>query len=180
MGGVCLVIGCHPCWKNDYDTAAMKYPDHKICAVNYAAELVRADYIGTSHASYMEQFLSIQQRIHKNTPILIARIGETTDVNGVSFYEFGSHGGSAVFAASAMVHLGFDLAVMCGCPITGSGGYAQTIYNDNDWHVDITHPRIKKWKSGMAEFKANRPDLSSKIRSMSGNSKEVFGGIDDD
>ncbi len=176
---VCLIIGCHPCWEKDYAEAKVHYPEHKICAVNYAAELIKADYIATSHASYLYQFVNIHKRIHGTVPELYAKVLEMSELENVTYLNLDTHGGSGVFGAAAMVHIGFDLAIMCGCPLDGSGGYAQTIFDENNWHVDVSHPRIRKWHQGMVEFRDTRPDLSSKMRSMSGSSKEIFGGIND-
>ena len=172
--GVCLVIGCHPCWKEDYLNASEKYPEHKICLVNYATNLSRGDYLCTVHGDKIKSFLKLYK--HGNKLTIIQRDNEYA-VNDYPKLELGSHGGSGVFAAAAMAHIGFDTVIMCGCPITGDGGYAIENKNHNylPW-IDSAHKRVKKWVDGMREFK-NNSMLSHKIKSMSGNTKEIFGGV---
>lgn len=172
---VCLVIGSHPCWEDDYKAASVKYPNHKICAVNHATELVYADYLATSHGDQVWSFL----KDSKNpTPHVIAMDNDIAgDVeHKITTY---SHGGSGPFAASAMIHIGFDLAVLCGCPINGSGGYATKRINTGFMWDRPEAPRIREWHRGMRSFKEKHPEYANKIRSMSGATKEIFGGIDD-
>jgi len=179
-GGVCLVIGCHPCWEEDLTEALQVYPDAKICAVNYAAELVNADYIATVHGRSMPRFV----RLHEKTwpgaklPILIQRQSEEA-MDGIHSIKVRTLATSGCFSAAAMVMLGYDMAILCGSPITGSGGYAQKTFFLNDWKVDETHNRIKCWHEGMRIFKNKYPEVGNKIRSMSGATKRIFGGLDD-
>lgn len=178
MTGACLVIGCHPCWRQDYEAASAVYPDHKICAVNFAVELVKADYLATCHASFIKAFLLLHEVTHGGSPLIVyAKPVEHTDVKDVNYLDLPTHGGSGVYAAAAMASI-FDNVVMCGCPIDGNGGYAQKNYVYDDWNVGGEHKRIVKWYNGMCEFAHDNPDVAKKIRSMSGNTKKIFGGLD--
>ena len=158
------------------DAALKLYPDAAICAVNYATELVRCDYLATVHGNLVIHFLDAYQ--YENDPIVIQQDNDISGAIGKKLH-IPTHGGSAPFAAAAMVMEGFDLVIMCGCPITGEGGYAQTRYETNlSWNNPNAN-RIKRWSSGMKDYKQNFPEIAGKIRSMSGNTKEIFGGIHD-
>jgi hypothetical protein len=172
---VCLVVGCHPCYKEDMDLALSSHPDAKICAVNFATQLVHCDYLATVHGNLIPRFLEVYE--HDNDPIIFQQDNDITGAVGTKI-NIPTHGGSGPFAAACMVLQGFDLAIMCGCPITGGGGYAQKAYVSKDW--DRQKPSlIRKWVNGMHEYKAGYPDIANKIRSMSGNTKDIFGGLDD-
>lgn len=174
-GGVCLIIGTNPCWKEDYDNAIKVYPDAKICVVNYAAELIKADYIATVHGDQMGLFL-------KNYKFgeLPFQIAMDNDVAGDVKFKLNTytHGGSAPFAAAAMIMIGFDKAIMCGCPIDGTGGYATKRFNTSFKWDNPNAPRLKTWEYGMRRFKGAYPHIADKIHSMSGMTRKIFGGID--
>ena len=172
---VCLVVGCHPCYKDDMEAALKLYPDAKICAVNHATELVRADYLATVHGNHIPHFLAASS--FDIDPIIIQQDNDLSGDIGKKV-NIPTHGGSGPFAAAAMVLEGFDLAVMCGCPVTGTGGYAQKAYIAKDWKQQKPD-LIRKWYNAMCEYKHNHPEIAGKIRSMSGNTKEIFGGLDD-
>jgi cephalosporin hydroxylase len=117
---------------------------------------------------------------HDNDPIRIQRDNNQTNPDDMKL-ELGSHGGSAPFAAAAMIHLGFDLAILCGCPMDGAGGYAnESRVKNHDvsiWKND-KHGRVNGWCDRMRAFKRQQPEMTAKIKSMSGKTKEIFGGID--
>lgn len=179
-GGVSLVIGCHPCWKEDMDAALAHYPDAKICAVNYAAELVCGEYIASVHGYCMPDFLALHHKTWPNAkrPIMIQRdCSDAIEMDGLYSVDARTHSSSGSFAAAAMAMIGFDLAIMCGSPITGTGGYAQSVYDVDDWHGRDRN-RINAWHMGMRQFKEQFPEIASKMRSMSGTTKDIFGGIE--
>lgn len=172
---VCLVVGCHPCYKEDMDLALASYPDAKICAVNFATQLVRCDYLATVHGDLIPKFLEVYE--HDNQPVIFQQDNDTTGDIGTKV-AIPTHGGSGPYAAACMILQGFDLAIMCGCPIIGTGGYAQKAYFTKGW-IRQKHGLVRKWINGMCEYKETHPDIANKIRSMSGNTKDIFGGLDD-
>jgi hypothetical protein len=92
--------------------------------------------------------------------------------------------GSAPFAAAAMVMLGYDIVIMCGCPMTGGGGYAfedthKTTRNDpRIGFENEKHRMIKGWHRCMRLFQEQFPEQAARIRSMSGTTQLIFGGLD--
>ena len=92
--------------------------------------------------------------------------------------------GSAPFAAAAMVMLGYDIVIFCGCPMTGGGGYAfedthkSTRDDPRIGFENEQHRMIKAWHRCMRLFKEQFPDMAARIRSMSGVTQEIFGGLD--
>lgn len=178
-GGTCFVIGCHPCWQDDVRGAAKKYPNAKICLVNYAVELLPGDYIATVHGDQLPEYSKLYKGFWPDAkePVLIQRDMEPSSDIGHRI-DARTHAASGSFAAAAMAMIGFDLAIMCGSPIDGTGGYAQSTYFENDWH-DGKCNRIRAWHEGMRKFKEQFPEIAAKMRSMSGATKEIFGGLDD-
>ena len=172
---VCMVVGSHPCWEEDYRLAALKYPTHKVCAVNYSTAVIEADYVATVHPEMAFKFMEPC----KNNPILYVQDKGQHDGIGLKL-PIAVHGGSGTFAAAAMAHIGFDLVIMCGCPIDGDGGYARgTAMNRRQTWKSTNMSRVKYWQTNIPESKKKYPEIFSKVRSMSGYTKDVFGGIDD-
>lgn len=178
-GGICFVIGCHPCWKDDYLEALKHYPNANICLVNYAVELMPGDYIATIHGDNLPKYISAYRRFwpQEKDPILLQADRKPTSDIGYKI-DVRTHGPSGTFAAAAMAAIGFDKAIMCGSPVTGGGGYAQKTFHLNDWQKGPNR-RINAWHEGLRKFKAEFPDIAEKMRSMSGATKTIFGGLDD-
>jgi len=122
--GACLVIGTHPCWAEDVSAAFEVYPDADLCGVNEAGRLTKIDHLATCHGDKIEDFLDLCDGY---TPLVHFR---DNDIKPESVevphhvWPVRTMAGSAPFAAAAMVMLGYDIVIMCGCPMTGGGGYA--------------------------------------------------------
>lgn len=176
-GGVCLVIGCHPCWEDDMRAALAIYQNAKICAANFAVELVKADYVGTVHGGILPRAIEIHKNKWGCEPIAFQR--DWSEAIDIGYrIDARTHGPSGTFCAAAMVMMGYDLAIMCGSPVNGDGGYAQEERIGNDWCVKESHQRIRAWHNGLNDFKHKFPEVAAKMRSMSGATKGIFGGID--
>lgn len=176
-GGVCFVVGSHPCWEDDYREASAIYPEHRVCVVNYSGNLIKGDYIATVHGATIPNILKVYP--HDNEPIILMCDNEQAIDMGYKL-EPRTHGGSAIFAAAFLVELGYDKVILCGCPINGDGGYAKGTGNNRKESWDGNkRPRVMFWDAGMRKYKAQNPDIANKIRSMSGRTKEIFGGIHD-
>lgn len=186
--GVCLVVGTHPCVSIDVDAALMKYPTAKICAVNEATALLPAAHLATCHGEKAEQFLQAHDEVWDDDryPVPTLHIRDTGEAAAVKIpafrWDINYGGGSAIFAAGVMVDIGFDLVILCGCPIDGGGGYALktnagTPHDPRLGFMHGGHSMVEAWQHSIRSLKENNPDIAGKIRSMSGFTRETFGGI---
>jgi hypothetical protein len=189
--GVCLVVGTAPCSDADVDAALLKYPQAKICAVNEASGLVPADHIATCHGEKIEQFIDAHERtwgiVGDDYPMPILHIRdrpEATTERDCHRWIVSVGSGSAPFAAAVMVSIGFDLVILCGCPMNGGDGYClktthQSTPDDPRFgYLPQNHGMVVRWKEQLVKMKDQHPEIAAKIRSMSGHTKEVFGGIE--
>ncbi|MGB0817413.1 MAG: hypothetical protein ACPGQQ_00810 [Candidatus Puniceispirillaceae bacterium] len=184
--GACLVIGTHPCWADDVSKALEQYPDADLCGVNEAGRLTELDHLATCHGEKIDQFMAhCEGQI--NLPLVHFR---DNDVKPDSLpyahhsWPVRTMAGSAPFAAAAMVMLGYDIVIFCGCPMDGGGGYAfkdthkSTRDDPRIGFEDGKHRMIKSWHRCMRLFKEKYPEQAARIRSMSGVTQEIFGGLD--
>lgn len=183
--GACIVLGTHPCYREDLIEALCAYPDAEICGVNEAGKLIQLDHLATCHGDKLGYFLeccdqSVPPVIHTRANTHAKHI----DDESVNKWEVRTMAGSAPFAATIMVLLGYDIVIMCGCPMDGGGGYAfkdthRTTRDDpRIGEVTGSHSMIKAWHRVMRLYVEEYPEITSKIRSMSGITKEIFGGLD--
>lgn len=184
--GVCLVVGTHPCWLDDVKAATKLYPDAEICGVNEAPRLLRVDHLATCHGDKIDEFLALCDGY---TPLLHLRDNDVKpDEIAVPhhIWPVRTMAGSAPFAAAAMVMLGYDLVIMCGCPMTGGGGYAfddthkSTRADPRIGFESEKHRMIKGWHRCMRLFKEQFPEQAARMRSMSGTTQLIFGGLNGD
>lgn len=182
--GVCLVVGTAPCWREDYEAALAAYPDADVCLINEASKLgIPAKHFATCHPEKIDQFLPQDSGycIHvRDTEAAVNRPHVRHNVTtGAS---------SAMFAAVVMASIGYDRVILCGCPMNGGGGYAaeigQTHGNTRDdprvGYITANHPLMRVWHRCLMELREKYPQICAKIRSMSGQTKDAFGGINDD
>ncbi|MCK5606294.1 hypothetical protein KAR91_30620, partial [Candidatus Pacearchaeota archaeon] len=166
--------------------------DPDVCGVNEAGKLLRLDHLATSHADNIEKFLSVCAHNDIGFPLVHIRkgnIGKTAPLRfmgeklKVRRWDIPVLAGSAPFAAAAMVKYGYDKVIMCGCPMDGGGGYAfedtekSTLDNPRIGFENSDHPMIQGWHNCMRKFKEEHPEIASCIRSMSGMTREIFGGV---
>lgn len=185
--GVCVVLGTHPCWEKDLNEALRVYPDLEICGVNEAVRLMACDHLATCHGDKIGQFIALHKRFCGDHPVPLIHFRDN-DIKPESL-EYPHHSwpvrtmaGSAPFAAAAMVMMGYDKVIFCGCPMDGGGGYAfkdthKSTRNDPRIGFEKGHNMIRSWHRCMRLFKDQFPDMAAKICSMSGTTKEIFGGL---
>lgn len=180
--GVCIVLGTHPCWLNDVNKVLKDYPDADICGVNEAPRLMVCDHLATCHGEKIDLYL---EHCEGYTPLVHLRDNdvkpETIDVPH-HIWPVRTMAGSAPFAAAAMVMLGYDKVIFCGCPMDGGGGYAfedthKSTRYDPRIGFEKDHRMIKTWHRCMRLFKEQFPEMSAKICSMSGTTQQIFGGL---
>lgn len=184
--GVCLVVGSAPCVHRDVEEALLAYPDAKICAVNDAAGLVMADYLATCHGEKIEQFIGAHEKSNNDMAlpeIHVKDAHEVTTERPCFRWTISIGAGSAPFAAAVMALIGFDLVILCGCPMDGGGGYAMPTHKSTPedprfGELDPSHSMVTTWKNQLEHMQEQHPELCSKIRSMSGHTQQVFGSIE--
>lgn len=185
--GVCLVVGTHPNAQAEVDAALRKYPSAKLCGVNEAPALIPCDHLATCHAEKLVSFLEIHDATwedHYPIPVLHVQNVWQKDLTPLACHNwqhnFGA--GSAIFAAACMIGIGFDLVILCGCPIDGGGGYAMrthegTLEDPRLGSMSPAHSMVKAWHQSIDAMIEKAPNIAGKIRSMSGYTQQIFGGI---
>lgn len=188
-GGVCIVLGTHLDAERELDQVLKIHKDAHFCAVNDATGLVPAHHLATCHGEKIEKFIDI----HERTWGIVASDYDLPFIHMMDAQEAQSKrphyrwnirigAGSAAFASAAMVSLGYDLVIMCGCPMNGGGGYSYPAREKDETmprigDISANHNMVKAWHRSLLNMKATYPELSSKIRSVSGFTKSVFGGL---
>ncbi len=185
--GVCLIVGTHPSALDDAEAALLKYPSAKVCGVNEAPALIPCDHLATCHPDKLVRFIELHDRTwdgRYRIPTLHIQNLWDKDLTPIGCFNWRHNfgGGSAIFAAVCMIGLGFDLVILCGCPIDGGGGYAMqthpgTLEDPRLGDMSPEHSMIKAWHSSIDAMIETAPHIAGKIRSMSGHTKERFGGI---
>lgn len=185
--GVVLVVGTAPCWEEDVHNALQMYPDAELCAVNEAVRLVPAKHFASCHAEKLDMFMSKAVEKWGLYPEFM-HVGDKYEIDCKPVYQwsFRAGAGSATFAAFVMVSIGYDLVILCGCPMNGGGGYAPEVAVDTHKSTpddprlgELTpqHGMVMAWNDALRQIKTKYPEVSDKIRSMSGTTKDIFGGI---
>lgn len=186
--GACIILGTHPCWEEDLAGALSKYPDAKICGVNEAPKLMKCDHLATCHGDKIDKFVKLHEERYPDSPRPMIHLRDNMTCKQSEHIDHikwpvRTMAGSGPFAAAAMVMMGYDPVIMCGCPMDGGGGYAfddthkSTRYDPRIGYESGEHNMIRSWHRCMKLFKEQFPDMAANIRSMSGVTKEIFGGM---
>lgn len=178
--GVCFVVGTHPCVHDDIAAAAKIFPGADVCVINDAADLIVAQHLATAHPEKLDQFLEKQPEIpeiHSRSKMKRPGARENEFI-----WELNTGGGSGLFAVAVMLSIGYELVVMCGCPMSGGGGYAvkkhdSTLEDPRFGELSPEHSLVQGWHGQLKRFKDENPH-AIKVRSMSGVTKKIFGGIE--
>lgn len=184
--GVCFVVGTHPCADDDIAAArsaieAMspeKLPI-SVCAINDAAGLIYADHIATAHPEKLEQFLEgVEHPIEIHSRSKMKRPGARADEY---VWNLNTGAGSALFGAAVMLAIGYELVVLCGCPMNGGGGYSVkkhdgSLDDPRFGELSPAHSLVQGWQEQLRRFKEENA-LAGRVRSMSGYTRKIFGGL---
>lgn len=176
-GDTCLVIGTAPCWREDYEAAIKAFPQAELCAINDAAGFMKVQHISSVHGRFMKGFYNKQKALGGNAYLHKRR---ECGPEGLPHYHWRASivSGSGPFSAAIMAVLGYTRVIMCGCPINGNGGYAAGVNIEEIAIWNGAKPEsIEKYHNAMREFKKVFPEIAERIRSMSGATQEIFGGI---
>lgn len=178
-----MVVGTHPDWERDYDKALRslkkEHETIELCAVNDATKLIKADHLATCHAENLHLFINKHDagiEIHTRKKLKKYDKRENQFVWG---YSYG--GGSSLFAAATMLIIGYDLVVLCGCPMNGRDGYALKSHDGDQQsprlgEKSFRDSTLNHYHTNMRNFVHGCPS-AHKIRSMSGVTQKIFGGL---
>ena len=161
---VIAVVGSAPCAMDDLAALMAMREDVSVCTLNGAIRLpIRMEYFLTGHPqAFRDEILE-----HRAAGFMFDAIGaDRCDGYDTTFRPHGrmAWGGSAANAICFFRPRGFRV-VLCGCPMDGSGHFYDKSGDGHDpdlwvW-FRLGHPHREAFNSG--------------VRSMSGNTKELFG-----
>lgn len=189
--GVCVIIGTHPDWREDLEAVLAVHPKVDVCGINEAVRLIKCKHLVTAHRDKISDFIELHKKYHKGKYLPLIHLQDIPVRDDSDrpkakhhLWKIKTMAGSAPFAAAAMVLLGYEEVIMCGCPMTGGGGYAFEDTHKGDrfdpriGYVNGDHNMLKSWHIAMVKFKKQFPKVANKISSMSGKTGEIFGGLD--
>lgn len=177
--GRVLICGSAPCILMDYAAAKAHWPDAAVIALNDAAQIVWAEFICSIHNEKLEEF---KRKSLNKAALTISggrlREGATLDCWFSQCNSGGTSAGSAIRIAKKM---GFNEILLCGCPMTGGDGYFNQAYKEPNKllpaRIGMHKPSDKAVVKHQAHLKQEAAqDDYSMVRSMSGYTKDLFGG----
>lgn len=183
--GSAIVLGSAPCVRTDFDQASELLPDASIFAVNEATRIAKPDFLCSFHYEKMDFF-------NRYAVDFWGAVGWSTHAAVVT--ERGCHPDkvpavdywwpelwkpartSAWFAAEIARLMGFERILLCGCPMNGGDGY----YNDtakSSERFGVIKPNGSYVVSVRDSIRLVAEEgLMPEVRSMSGYTRELFGG----
>lgn len=179
--GTLLILGSAPCALEDFEAALELYPDAAIMAINEAAGLLPVNFIASLHAEKMERFRKLQE--DKFGTGHFTTHGAAPDVYfpSVDYYWHGAHCGATSAWAGVRIAkmMGFELLVLCGCPMNGGDGYIMPTWKTTPqdprfgFESPVLHPVMASYKAALAGYvKAGE---GAGVLSMSGYSRQLLG-----
>lgn len=93
----------------------------------------------------------------------------------INWHIHNAGGYSGLFAAQVALALGYEQIILCGVPQDNSGRFF-----DPPWVKDLTHGSDMTSKRAFKQAIQGNPELRRCVRSMSGWTKELFGGSFDE
>lgn len=194
-----LVVGSAPCALGDLAAAKELYPEHEIMLVNGACTLVeQAEHMLAGHTTKAKEFKQARLAAFPNSPVprihanwAMPRTRRREDLERALRREFpdvtdwwgpdvSSGATSAGKAAMIGMHMGFDVIVLCGCPMDGSGyhpGEAKVTTEAGMQRVGDPKMQqratIRRYRDRMASLALGM--FKGKVFSMSGYTRQVLG-----
>lgn len=176
--GPVLVCGNAYCLRDDHARAREHYPDVPVIAVNGAAGEVQAEFLFTQHPRKFQRWIAWQRErfgegftTHSaGKAHLASKFGVRERMPWVDYWWEGvASGGTSTWGARRLARLlGFDEVILCGMPLS-RGGYANgRMARDFQRDEVIDHYR---------QMVLRDTDWHEGVRSMSGWTREIFGGI---
>lgn len=163
-GKIALVCGLAPCLMDDFAIARGKLPDAEIILVNYACWELEGDYLYSQHPDHFDRM-----KVGWLKPVPTISVRDGADIK---FEDTGFCGATSGYSAArvAIDYMGYDWVIMCGCPIDPemNGYYGKHFKN---WHYHTQS--LSNYGRVLHKYAKERDN--SRIRSMSGLTKKLFG-----
>lgn len=131
MSRVLIVVGSAPCAHEDYAKAKAAYPDAETLLVNGACTMIReAEHMLCGHTAKSEEFAKARRAAFPDNPIRVHAAwtmpgrppkSDFPSVTDWQPHSISTRASSAGKAARLGLMLGFDMVVLAGCPMDGSG-----------------------------------------------------------
>jgi len=153
------IIGCAPNWEDDLNALRALVDEFDVIAVGLDCPYKEhVHYFATYHTEDIKTYRYNRWRAALNVNFkVISHVDKAElNVNLVIPYKKPS-GSSSLLAAFAAVHLKYDKAILCGCPLEG---------------VNAKRYSYKAFRKGWTTY---APLLKGSVRSMSGWTKEFLG-----
>lgn len=174
--GTVLICGSAPSLQDDYAAALRARPNAAVIAINDAASVIFADFLGTLHPEDAHKFRAKS----KNTNVQVVSgqlLNPAHDVN-CWFDNCNSGGTSAGMAIKVAKAMGFEEIILCGCPMQGGDGYfdrgpRRSLCTSRFGDLPDTAHVVRGHQQHLM-FEANENDYSM-VRSMGGWTAELFG-----
>lgn len=170
--GNLIIIGGARCVWNDYLELKATGFDGSIMAVNDVGMYFDGplNHWVSMHASYLAHWVALRKGHSMMGHECLTHTRESYP--GIRVYwDIQNYGfESGLFAAQVALCLGYDQIVLCGIPQDGSGHFFDPPWINSGEHGD---------KNSLKSFRnivENAPELRQRVRSMSGFTKELFGG----
>jgi hypothetical protein len=177
-----LICGSAPCLFEDFANASKQMPGACIVVVNEAGNAIRGSHLVTQHPEkaswFRERSLNPAIVIHTGKPEDRARQPDI-DVYWPGSSILATSGGSAIAIA---LQMGFRNIVLCGMPMQGGDGYFKgSALMQDEPRFGLEDPDcdyIRQYRSRLVEWASAEPEVSKRVRSCSGFTRELFGPPD--
>lgn len=194
-----LVVGSAPCALEDLTKAKESYPQHEIMLVNGACTLVEsAEHMLAGHTTKVKEFKAARlaafpfadlPQIHANWAMPRPRRTENIeralrrDFPEVDTWWPGDVSSGATSAGKAALiglRMGFDIIVLCGCPMDGSGYHPQEAKVSVEAGMQrVGDPKMQQ-RATIRRYRDKMGNLAlgtfkDKVYSMSGYTRQVLG-----
>lgn len=176
--GPVIVAGNAYCLHDDFQRAREVHKGTPVIAVNGAAGQVNAFALFTQHPRKFPQWIEVQrERFGDNFTThaagkahLKSKFGHVERMPWVNYWWEGvASGGTSTWGARRLAgFMGFDLVILCGMPLDRGG------YSDGKMAKDFQRDEVVDHYRQMI---LRDKDWHSGVRSMSGWTQEIFGGL---
>lgn len=170
--GAVMVCGSAFCLPSDLKEARKRFPFAPVIAVKGGAYCLRAFALFGLHPGRMTEMARRQSMIHSDfTTHMAGGIRDCTNLGAEKAFAPDYHwnlpaeGSSGWVARKMAAHMGFDLVVLCGIPLS-KGGY---VYGPSKPFQD------ERVISRYRDYVLQDSDYHKGVISMSGWTREVFG-----
>lgn len=163
-GTVLVVSSGHTVWN---DLAAFGMHNHDVICVND----VGMHYPGPVKHWYSNDIQMLPKWVAARRPRYKMDFGKDIEIHscceGVKWkWPWPGHGSSSLNAVFTALGLGYDRIILCGVPLDDSGHYFDPPWVKTNFARDAT---VRHWK-------LLAPKFEGRVKSMSGNSREILGG----